>query len=261
MLEAILTVSALGFISSLGLGIAAKKFSVFVDPKVEKIEGMLPGANCGACGYPGCAAYAKAVVEENAACNLCVAGGEEVTADISSVMGVEAEAMEKKIARLMCQGSNNCAERKFDYTGIQDCRAAMVVAGGNKSCVFGCLGYGSCIKACPFGAISAQENGLIQIDENLCTGCGICIQTCPKNILDLVPPTQRVTVLCHSTDKGPIVKKNCKKGCIGCMVCKKVCPEEAITVESFLAKIDPAKCTACLKCVGKCPMKTIKSLV
>jgi RnfABCDGE-type electron transport complex B subunit len=261
MIEAILTIGALGFISSLGLGIAAKKFAVFVDPKVEKIEGILPGANCGACGYPGCNAFAKAVVEENAACNLCVPGGEEVTADISSVMGVEAEVKEKKIARLMCQGSDDCAKRKFDYTGIEDCRAAMVVAGGNKSCAFGCLGLGSCIKACPFGAISAQENGLIRIDENLCTGCGICIQTCPKNILDLVPPTQKVTVLCHSTDKGPIVKKNCKKGCIGCMVCKKVCPEEAITIESFLAEIDPAKCTTCLKCVEKCPMKSIKSLV
>lgn len=259
MIEAILTVGALGFISSFGLGIAAKKFAVHVDPKIEELEEVLPGANCGACGYAGCAGYAKAVVEENAECNLCIPGAESIAHGIASVMGVEAVIKERMVARLLCQGSDDCAERKFDYAGIEDCRAAMVVAGGNKTCRFGCLGYGSCIKACSFGAISSLENGLVGIDEVLCTGCGNCLKACPKNIFELVSPTQKVTVLCCSTDKGSVVKKSCKKGCIGCMICKKVCPEEAITIDSFLARIDPAKCTTCLKCVEKCPMKTISS--
>jgi Na+-translocating ferredoxin:NAD+ oxidoreductase RNF subunit RnfB len=257
MIEAILTIGGIGLISSLGLGLAAKKFAVYVDPKIEAIEHVLPGVNCGACGFTGCRGFAEAVVAGEADAGGCLAGGEAVVHGVAEIMGVEAKAADKVIARLRCQGGKDKAKLKYHYLGISDCQAASLVAGGDKACAFGCLGLGSCVGVCPVEAIKVSPDGLVAVDEELCIGCGKCIAICPKKVIHLVPYDQQVTVLCNSTDKGPLVRKQCQIGCIGCMMCKKVCPVEAVTIEKFLARIDPVKCTICGECVKKCPTKCI----
>ncbi|MGA1871617.1 MAG: RnfABCDGE type electron transport complex subunit B [bacterium] len=259
MLSAIITLSGIGLIASLLLGIAAKKFSVEVDPKVQEIENVLVGANCGACGYAGCSALAKAIVEGNASVTSCLPGGPDVAEKIGSIMGVKAQMQEKLIAKIFCQGGRNESKIKFNYIGVSECRAASMLAMGNKQCVFGCLGYGSCINVCPFDAISMGPDGIPRISEEKCKACGKCIEVCPHSVIRLIPTKSHVHVLCNSLDKAGEVKKSCTVGCIGCGLCKKVCPENAINVENFLAKIDYARCTECLKCVEKCPRKIIKS--
>jgi len=261
MLYAIIVLGGIGLTASFLLGMAAKKFSIDVDPKVEEIENALLGANCGACGYAGCAALAKAiVVEENVSISSCIPGGPEVARKIGAIMGVEAKIQEKHIAKVFCSAGHNEAKIRFKYRGIFDCKPASLLANGNKKCEFGCLGYGSCIKACPFDAISMGPAGIPIISEEKCKSCGKCIEVCPHSVIRIVPAKNHVHVLCNSLDKASKVKKSCTVGCIGCGVCKKVCAEDAIKIENFLAKIDYEKCIECLKCVEKCPKKIIKQL-
>ncbi len=260
MIEAILTIGGIGLISSLGLGIAAKKFAVEIDPKIEAVDNALPGVNCGACGFAGCHGFAEAVVAGLAEVNGCLAGGESVACKVAALMGVEAGAVDKMIARLMCQGGINKTKLKYQYMGINDCQAANLLAGGNKACAFGCLGLGSCAWVCPVEAIKISDDGLALVDEGLCIGCGKCVDICPKNVIKLAPHNQAVTVLCNSVDKGALVRKQCQIGCIGCMKCKKVCPEDAVSINSFLAHIDPDKCSSCGACVKNCPTKCIRSI-
>jgi electron transport complex protein RnfB len=257
MIEAILTIGGIGLISSLGLGLAAKKFAVEINPKVEAVETVLPGVNCGACGFSGCRGFAEAVVAGEAEVSGCFAGGEAVAYAVAQIMGIEAKPGEKMVARLRCQGGAGKAKLKYQYLGINDCQAATLVAGGDKACAYGCLGLSSCVKVCPVAAITISPEGLAVVDEELCISCGKCVAACPKNVIQLVPQKQQVTVLCNSTDKGPLVRKQCQVGCIGCMMCKKVCPVEAVTVDNFLARIDVEKCTICGECVKKCPTKCI----
>ncbi len=257
MIEAILTIGGIGFISSLGLGLAAKKFAVYVDPKTGAVEQALPGVNCGACGFTGCRGFAEAVVAGEAETNGCLVGGETVALAVAQLMGVEAKPVAKLVARLRCQGGRDKSRLKYHYLGIDDCQAANLVAGGDKACSFGCLGLGSCVAVCPVKAVSINADGLAVVDGGLCIGCGKCVASCPKRVIQLVPQEQQVTVLCNSIDKGPLVRKQCQVGCIGCMMCKKVCPAEAVTVDKFLARIDPQKCTTCGECVKKCPTKCI----
>ncbi len=260
MIEAVLTLGGIGLVSSLGLGIAARKFAVYVDPKVEAIEHVLPGINCGACGFAGCHSFAEAVALEGAEVNGCLAGGETVALGVAEVMGVEVELKAKIIARLRCQGDRCKAKSKYIYQGVQDCKAAALLAGGDKACAYGCLGLGSCVKVCPVEAISYTPEGLIAVDDERCIGCAKCVLECPKSVIQMVPLEQQVTVLCNSVDRGPVAKKLCKVACIGCGICKKVCPiEGTITVENFLARIDPQKCDRCKICVAKCPTHAIIS--
>ncbi|HHV62813.1 MAG TPA: RnfABCDGE type electron transport complex subunit B [Firmicutes bacterium] len=257
-LKAILSLAGLGAVFGIMLGLAAKKFAVESDPRIEKITGVLPGANCGGCGYPGCSGLASAIVGGSAPVDGCPVGGQAVADKIAGIMGIQAvHARERQVARVMCGGGADKASSRFAYIGIKDCRAAELVSGGPKACTFGCLGFGTCVKACPFGAIEMGSDGLPVIDEIKCTGCGKCIAACPRGIIALVPVSKRTHVLCRSHARGAEVRKVCKVGCIGCGICVKTCPNSAIVLEDNLARIIPDKCDNCGKCIEKCPTKCI----
>lgn len=236
MIEAIATLSGLGLIAGLGLGVASRVFAVHVDPKVEAIEEALLGTNCGACGFPGCSGLANAIASGEAAVTDCLPGGEDVAHAVAGIMGVEAGASAKEIAVVLCKGGDIDAKTKFDYRGVKDCWAAAEVGGGFKSCGYGCLGLGSCYKACNFGAIEITEDRLAIIIPEKCTGCTMCVPACPKNIIKMVPADQKVHVLCSSHDKGPATKKVCSVGCIGCTLCTK--KTSNMSMENNLAVVD-----------------------
>ncbi len=261
MIEAVLTLSGIGLLASLGLGLAAKKFAVHRNPMIDQVEQALPGANCGACGMAGCSAYAKTVVEEGAPVNACIPGGAETARQIAQIMGVDVSPTENRVAALLCKGGRGESQSRFEYRGITDCKAAMIVAGGNKACLYGCLGLGTCEQVCPFDAIHMDRNGLPVIDEEKCTGCGICVQNCPKQVLTLAPQGMRVHVRCHSHDKGGKVKKVCQVGCIGCGACVRVCPYDALSLDDGLAVMDYSRCRQCGLCIDQCPTHNITGLI
>lgn len=255
----VIVLSVLGALFGIGLAIAAKKLAVASDPRVDEVEPLLPGANCGACGYPGCRGLAEAIVGGQAPITACPVNKDP--SPIAQVMGVESEQSVGKIAKVRCLGGKAESTDRFIYMGIQDCAAAHGLAGGAKGCGFGCLGLGSCVHACPFGAITMNGNGLPEIDAAICTGCGICVGACPRDLFILGREGDPITVLCRSFAKGPEVRKVCKVGCIGCGICVKNCPVEAIVLKDNLAEIDHDRCTGCGICVEKCPMKTIKGTI
>ncbi|MDR3331460.1 MAG: RnfABCDGE type electron transport complex subunit B [Synergistaceae bacterium] len=261
VLYPLLVMGVLGLAFGALLAFASIKFFVKVDERVSKIREILPGANCGGCGYPGCDGYADSIVNGGAATNRCAAGGASLAAGIASIMGVAAEEAVPKIAFRKCNGSPDASARNAAYVGIGDCRSAVVVPSGSpNSCPFGCLGLGTCTKVCLFGALSIV-NGLSCIDIDKCVGCGACVSACPKSVLTLIPKTSNIQVICNSKWRGPDVKRVCSVGCIGCGICARACQAGAITVEGNLAKIDPAKCTNCGACAEKCPAKCIGCVV
>jgi RnfABCDGE-type electron transport complex B subunit len=233
---------------------------VETDPRIEEVEAALPGINCGACGYAGCAGYAEAVVDAGESMTLCAPGGAETARAVAAVMGAEVEAAEPKFAVTCCQGGS--VPDRFAYAGVQDCRAATVMglAGGPKACTWGCLGFGTCMKACPFGAITMSPDRLPVVDETKCTGCGRCVEVCPRDLNRVDPESRTVFVLCKSRDKGAIANKLCERGCIACRKCEKECPFDAIHVVDNLAVIDYDKCKLCGKCVKVCPKNCIVDL-
>ncbi len=240
------------------LAVAAKVFAVEKDPREEAIAGVLPGANCGGCGYPGCAGYAAAVAAGKAATNCCAAGGDAVAAQIAEIMGVKAEATVKEVAQVQCTGGCRGRE-KYNYVGISDCSAAARLPGGGPAgCAYGCLGLGTCEKVCPFDAIHVVD-GVAKVDEDKCKACKKCVDACPRHIILLAPhKTKRhVAITCSSKDKGVTVRQVCDNGCIGCGLCAKACPKQAITVDKNLAVIDYDKCVGCGLCAQKCPRKLI----
>ena len=253
----IIALGGLGLVLGLGLAIASKFLSVSVDPKIETVRTLLPGANCGGCGYPGCDGFAKAVAEGKANITQCSVIDENNLRQIAALLGIDTVAAVKHVARVLCQGDSETCSTKYKYSGIDDCRAAAALAGGPSSCRFGCVGMLSCAKACQFDAIYLDEHCIAAIDEDKCTGCGACVETCPKNVIELRPQNQTVYVACRTTDKGKAVTLACKAGCIACGLCAKKCPEGAITMENNLPVIDYDKCTACGVCAQVCPKGSI----
>lgn len=261
MLEGIITatviVGVVGLIVGLFLGIAAISFKVDVDEREEAILEVLPGNNCGGCGYAGCSGLAAAIVKGEAPVNACPVGGEAVGNKVAEIMGVEAQAGNRQVAFVHCKGDCNKAKTDYDYYGVEDCSMiAFVPGGGPKTCNYGCLGYGSCVKACPFDAIHIVD-GIAVVDKEVCKACGKCVAACPKNLISLVPYDAKHIVACSSKDKGPVAMKACDVACIGCGLCKKNCPNDAITIVDFHAVIDQEKCTKCGKCAEVCPKKCI----
>ena len=257
ILVATLLVGAIGAFIGVFLGIAGIKFKVEVDPKEEEVLAKLPGNNCGGCGFAGCSGLAAAIAKGEAPINACPVGGEKVADQIAKIMGVEASSAEPMVAYVHCQGDCEKAKVDYDYTGAEDCRMmAFVPNGGPKTCNSGCLGYGTCVKECPFDAIHIV-NGVAVVDEEKCKACGKCIAVCPKKIISMIPKSAKQAVACSSTDKGPVAMKACTVACIGCGICVKNCPAGAIKVEDFHAIIDYEKCTGCGVCMEKCPKKAI----
>jgi len=257
--NSVAVVGGLGFVFGIGLGLAAKKFAIQVDPREEELLNVLPNANCGACGFTGCRAYAEALLAGKAKVGQCPVAGGEATAKIARIMGQElSEFSAPKVAVIFCDGGSKCKD-KYEWKGVESCALASKYFGGPKECEFGCLGLGDCFRACPFGAIKWEKPGEVPIiDWEKCTGCGLCVSACPKNIIHLVDCRYRVHIRCASTDRGARVRQICPPGCIGCGLCVKVCPKNDIIMENNLAKMKYDTCDNCGLCEAKCPTKTIK---
>ncbi|NLE13803.1 MAG: Fe-S cluster domain-containing protein [Clostridiales bacterium] len=258
ILWALLSFVLLGGVFGGLLALASRLFAIKRDPRIDEVTDVLPGANCGGCGYAGCGAYAEAVVEGRAKANICTAGGDSVAKAVAEVMGVSAEKMVRMRAQVMCSGTSQHAVKKYVYDGAQDCISAARLGGGDKLCPNGCIGLGTCVAACKFDAIVVKD-GVAAIDYDKCTGCGTCITRCPKGIIKLIPYDSAHWVGCASEDKGAVTRKYCDVGCIGCGICVRNCPADAIAIEGGVAVIKYDKCTGCDICVEKCPRKIIWS--
>lgn len=254
---ATLVVSLTGLILGIFLGVMGKKFAVEVDEKQIKVREQLPGNNCGGCGYAGCDALAKAIAAGEAAVGQWPVGGAAVAAKIAEIMGTEAGDEARKTAFVKCAGDCEKAKENYKYSGVKDCSVMPFVPnGGSKTCTFGCMGFGSCVKACDFDAIHIV-NGIAKVDKEKCKACGKCVAACPRHLIELIPYDATYKVKCASKDKGKDVIASCSAGCIGCMMCTKQCEHDAITVENNIAHIDYDKCVGCGKCAEKCPKKII----
>ena len=250
-------VAAVGVFVGLFLGIAGIAFKTEVNPQEEAVLAALPGNNCGGCGYPGCSGLAAAIAAGEAPVNGCPVGGEAVGKKVAEIMGVDAGSSEKMVAYVACKGDCEKANTDYEYTGAQDCRMLEFVPnGGPKSCNSGCLGFGTCVKACPFDAIHI-EKGVAVVDREKCKACGKCVAACPKHLISLIPYKAKYAVGCSSKDKGPVTMKACSVGCIGCGICVRNCPKLAIELVDNHAVIDQSKCVGCGICASKCPKKII----
>jgi electron transport complex protein RnfB len=257
---ALLTMGGLGLFFAVVLAVASEKLKVKEDPRVAEVFEALPGLNCGACGQAGCHDLAEKIVAHGSLEGLhCPPGGADIDERIAEILGVTAGPAVKMRAVVKCGGGKELASDRFEYRGINNCTAAELVVGGAKGCAFGCLGFGDCVKVCPFDAIHMGEDRLPHVDEAKCTACGLCVHACPRKIIELVACTNRIVVNCNSKDKGVIVRKVCKVGCIACSLCVKTSPE-GYTLKDNLARVnyekgDAAAEAAIIKCPTKCIVK------
>jgi len=256
LLIPIVAMAALGLTFGLGLAYALKIFGIKIDPVISQILSKLPGANCGACGKAGCAGFAEALKNKEAIPAACAVINDEARKSIAQLLGVEYNEAVKTTATVLCNGGSR-AKNKYEYQGLKTCKSSSLLFGGYKTCAFGCLGFGDCVKACPFDAIRINKDGLPEVDADKCTSCGNCVKACPKKLIELTPITGYYYVRCSSKDAGAAVRKACSAGCIACRKCEKVCPSSAIKVDSNLSKIDYSKCTNAGKCAESCPTKVI----
>ena len=259
VLKAVIALSALGLVTSAVLSTAARRFHIEVDPRVEAVASILPGSNCGACGNPSCFAVAEGIVAGTLPTNACVAGGQSCADGIAVLLGAEACSVASVVSVRACGGGTN-ASRSFTYGGVRSCGAVSRLAGGSIVCSAGCFGFGDCLAACPFGAITMDERGLPAIDLEACTGCGICVRECPRGgvgLLALLDENAPVVVRCNAHDKVKGRKAACSACCIACKKCERACPEDAIHVVDMLAVVDYSKCTGCGTCVSVCPQGCI----
>ena len=257
---AALLVGLVGLLLGFFLGISGEKLKVEVDEREEAVLAALPGNNCGGCGYAGCSGLAAAIVKGEAPCNQCPVGGNEVAKQVAAIMGETVEEGERQVAFVMCSGDFDKAKQDYIYTGLEDCRAMPFTPnGGPWSCNHSCLGFGSCVKACPFHAIMV-ENGVAHVNKEQCKACGKCIAVCPQHLIEFIPYDAKEAVRCSNQSKGKEVMAVCSVGCIACHLCEKNCEANAITVTNNIAHIDQSKCTHCGTCVEKCPKKIISML-
>ncbi len=261
----IVSLSAIGIIAATILYFVAQKFKVFEDPRIDQVDEVLPGANCGGCGYPGCRGFAEACVKaEELEALFCPVGGNDCMADIAKVLGKEAVIKDPEIAVLRCNGTHSLRPVTNHYDGAATCTISSNLYGGETGCQYGCLGLGECVEVCNFDALRMDpESGLPVVDADNCTGCGACIDQCPRDLFELRPKgkkDRRIFVSCRNMEKGAAKKIGCEVACIGCNRCVKECKFDAIVVENFNAYIDPVKCKLCRKCVSVCPNNAIHEL-
>lgn len=265
ILTAVIILGCIALVSAVILYVCSKKFAVYEDPRIGQTTELLPGANCGGCGFAGCSGMASALVKGADAGSidglLCPVGGAEVMGKVADLLGMAVANTEPKVAVVRCNGSCTMRPRTAEYNGLRTCTAMNACGAGETGCGYGCLGCGDCAAACTFGALTInQETGLPEVDEDKCTSCGACVKACPRHIIELRkkgPKSRRVYVSCVNKDKGPVAMKACKAACIGCGKCTKECKFEAITVTDNLAYIDADKCRMCRKCVDACPAHAI----
>lgn len=265
ILIAVISLGAIGAIGAIFLFAASKKFEVYEDPRIAQVQDALPAANCGGCGYPGCAGFAAACVKADTLEGLlCPVGGASVMEAVATILGKEAGGAEPMVAVVRCNGTCEVRPRTNQYDGTKSCAIASTLYGGETGCTYGCLGYGDCVNVCTFDAIRINPlSGLAEVDDDKCTSCGACVKACPKSIIELRkkgPKSRRIYVGCVNKDKGAIAKKACGNACIGCSKCLKECPFESITIANNVAYIDYTKCRLCRKCVAVCPTGAIHEL-
>jgi len=254
---AVISLSIIGLICSALITVASKLMFVKVDVRVEKLRNCLPGANCGACGFSSCDAYAEALAGGESASNLCLPAGEAGYENINNILGISGgEGLAKMTAIVLCLGDSDTSKTKLDYVGIDTCFAVKNLYQGKRSCTFGCMGYGDCVSVCPNDAICI-EKGLARIDRRKCSGCAVCVKVCPTGVIIVEPEPVHVAVRCKNTEKGAVVRTKCSRGCIGCKKCENVCPAKTITVNESLAVIDNTICYGCRECVDVCITKCI----